>query len=353
MVLEVIKVPRKDPPPDKPINFPPLENLHLELLENKKKLKRGLPLIPVLNKRIKPKPLPPPENFSGPPPKKEKVNIDELVEDDKPEKASSPKETSNDDDEMIASLGEESDDGVKDIESEGHVSDSERLGDQSDSEVQYNQESEDYAQSEEEPQEEEYDPYAGMSPEEREAAEKEEYIWRWRILKRKYPGKDISSWNEHSDLQLMKKSYNRTLKELQLDDNVESYRTYLIGGFILMEYICTQWLGVDLGGFSTQQIKMMHKYNSLLIELGERPYSTWGSNLPVEIRLLGVIIMQAGMFYLAKVISTKFGSSIGELFKGITGQPPPEQSEPSAKKKKKRMRGPKISADEIREMSRD
>ena len=52
----VVKRPRATPLADIPINFPPLVNLHLELLENKKKLKKGLPLNPIVKKVAIPQP---------------------------------------------------------------------------------------------------------------------------------------------------------------------------------------------------------------------------------------------------------------------------------------------------------
>ena len=98
----------------------------------------------------------------------------------------------------------------------------------------------------------------------------------------------------------MKTSYKRTIRELHLDDSVQSYRTYLTYGFIGMEFICTQWIGIDMSGFTKQQMSMMSRYNTLLIELGEKSYSRWGANIPVELRLIGTILMSAGMFYLGK-----------------------------------------------------
>ena len=106
------------------------------------------------------------------------------------------------------------------------------------------------------------------------AREKEEYIWRFRILKKKYkhPSYEIPSYNEHSDLATMKITYDRTVRELYLDSTVEQYRTYLMGGFLAVEYVCNQWLGIDLEGFTKQQLKLMHKYDMLLVELGEKSY---------------------------------------------------------------------------------
>ena len=49
--ITVVKKPRDDPLIDRPINFPPLENLHLDLMENKRKLKKNLPPIQVIKKK--------------------------------------------------------------------------------------------------------------------------------------------------------------------------------------------------------------------------------------------------------------------------------------------------------------
>jgi hypothetical protein len=128
-----------------------------------------------------------------------------------------------------------------------------------------------------------------------------------------------------------------------------------------MEYVCTEYLNIDLGGFAVQQISMMYKYDSLLIELGEKSCERWTTNLPVEVRLLGMILIQAAIFYLAKVITDKVGKDAGELFRGVTGQPPTApntnntngnnannnegtEEKPAGKK----MKVPKISADDIR-----
>ncbi len=320
--ITVTKQPRNDPIPDKPSNFPPLDNLHLELLENKKKLKKGLPLVPLQKCR-------PPQprhtetsekktQKSQDMPKDEDANIMEELGDDE------------ENDQIKEEIGAENEEGQ----------------DGDDKEVVEDDEKEDDGD----------DPYAGLSPEEREVKEREEYIWRFRILKKQYknPSVPIPDFNEHSDLPMMKTTYDRTIKELYLDESVESYRTYLVGGFIVLEFVCTQWIGIDLSGFTMQQTKMMYKYDRLLIELGEKSYSRWGMDLPVEVRLIGLILLQAGIFYLGKIISDKFGNSISELFKGITGQPPNRTEEHTSNNelpKKRKMRGPRIKPEDIRNMS--
>ena len=109
---------------------------------------------------------------------------------------------------------------------------------------------------------------------------------------------------------------------MALDDNVDTYRTYLFGSWLAIEFVCTQWVGVDLSGFTKYQALMLHKYDKLLIELGEKSRGAWGANLPVEVRLIGLVLFQAGVFYLIKVVAGKFGCSVADLFSIFMGQPP-------------------------------
>ena len=342
--LTVIKKPRSGGIPDHPINFPTLENLRLELLENKKKLKSGLPLIspskipasiPVIIAKTNDQPDPVEQEDVRE--KKKKVVHEDIDKDDE---------------DMVDALGEDahaSGDNDKSGDDEGEDEDGED-GEEEDGE--------DGEEGEDEGKEEIVDPYAGMTPEEKEAMEKEEFIWRFRILKKKYnnPSVEIPVYNEHSDLPTMKRTYDRTIKELYLDESVETYRSYLLGSWIVMEFVATQLVGVDLSGFTVQQTQMMHKYDSLLIELGEKSRERWGMNLPVEVRLIGFILIQAGIFYLGKIIATKFGNNISELFKGVTGQPPtskiPPKNDPKDQKEQNgsKPRGPRIKAADIRKM---
>jgi hypothetical protein len=388
--LKVIKRPRSKPLLDIPINFPPLKNLHLELLEVKEKLKKGLPLIPIS------KPIIPKKEISesseeekpGPiiSPQPAKVSEeDKSPEEKRPKDKKKKKEKKSKGkkkDAMVQELGEsttsDSSSSSSDSSSSSGSSSSSSSGSSKSSASETSENNTEKSATEagsqnekEEEKEAEYDPYAGLSPEEREIKEKEEYIWRFRILKKQYgrnPAINIPEWNEHSDLTLMKTSYERTIRELYLDDAVETYRTYLFAGWMIMEYVCTQMIQIDLRGFTLQQTKMMHKYDRMLIELGEKSYTRWGMNLPVEVRLFGLILFQAAIFYLGKVLYDKLGSNAAALFSSFTGQPAPDAPQTTSTATSSntatsgntathqaapprtgaKMRGPRVSADDIR-----
>lgn len=361
----VIKKPRETPLPDIPIKFPEFDSkndLLLHLIEDKNKLKVGLPLIPIVAPTIaKPVPKIIPvkphqknhESKTEINPKKDKK--DKKLKKKKHEKL---KEFSGSDDELT--IGEEtvvenkhkkhqnipSKNNKKEFipvaQTKGKThkkveTESEELfSEDDDTSPGTNSEksgitgkSRDESSSPESESEskttEENDIYAGLTPEERLAREKEEYIWRFRILKKQYgtgASIPIPEYNEHSDLGLMKLSYERTLKELYLDDTVENYRTYLMCLWGLMEYVCVKIIGIDLRGFTLQQIRMRKKYDRLLMELGEKSYTSWFNKTPVELRLLGLVLFQAGIFYIGKIVKDEYGSDAAEFFAQFTGQPP-------------------------------
>lgn len=413
--LIVIKKARDDPIADYPIRFRPFDNLHLELLENKKKLKKGLPLVPLTRKKP---PVATPATASStttiaavvgatattavtkkvtkekftetPKPKaveakkkvdekataKSKKKVEEEPPSDVPSGGGSETDappSGGDDGDMVDALAAGTDGEGSQPSSEDDIS--KKLGEGTGSKTGSKaaseansaaegegegegEESHAEAECEEEPEEE--DEYAGLTPEEKEAKQKEEYMWRFRILKKKYKTAKIPDFNEHSDLQTMKSTYERTVKELYLDESVDSYRNYLIGGFVFTEFICTQWVGIDMKGFTKQQAMVMHKYESLLVELGERSYNRWNANLPVEVRLIGFILLQAAIFFVGKKIAEKAGNSIGELFKGVTGQPPAAAGGGStgggsteAEPKQSRMKGPSLRPEDIKSMKQD
>ena len=186
--------------------------------------------------------------------------------------------------------------------------------------------------------------------EEEEEDKKREILFKFDLLRKSYKGADIPDFNIHSDYRLMVKSYESTVKRLSLDTTVESYKTYLIGGFMLIEYILGSWFRFDMQGFTQQQILTMSSYEKLLIELGEKSYVPEAKQWPVEVRLLFLIIINAGFFIVSKMILKKTGSNLMNMMNSMNRQsstPPAASAKPPQPKRK--MRGPNINLDDIPE----
>lgn len=164
-----------------------------------------------------------------------------------------------------------------------------------------------------------------LTPEE----ERAEYLWRFYIMRKKYgdqhPIPDI--FNEHSDLDTMKRAYERTKREIGTDANVHKYQKYLMLMCMAVEYVGCNLLKKNFSGFTKAQAESMSSYNELLYELGEKKAGSGGSNVPVELRLCGMILMNAGLFFVANSLP----GAKGALVRMLTGQPlaaSPEEGAP-------------------------
>lgn len=166
--------------------------------------------------------------------------------------------------------------------------------------------------------------------------EKRELIFKFDLLRKSYPDLSIPEYTIHSDMKEMKFIYNQHLKSLSVSSSVENYKTYLVGGFMVVEYIFGHFLKLDMKGFAQQQMASMSSYKKLLMELGEKSYVPEGNKKwPVEIRLLFLIIMNAGIFVVGKLIMKKTGSNIMNMMSSFN------------KPKENKMKGPDIDLNNL------
>jgi hypothetical protein len=173
---------------------------------------------------------------------------------------------------------------------------------------------------------------------------KRELMFKFELMKKQYPTIDIPEFSIHSDLHTMQKTYESLLRKVTLETNVDNYKTYLIGGFMLVEYICSNWLKLDMSGFAQQQIVSMNSYERLLIELGEKSYVPDNKQWPVEVRLLFLILINAGFFLVTKMLMKKTGAN---LFNMINTMNVPQPTVSNEGGKKRKMRGPDINLTDI------
>ena len=181
--------------------------------------------------------------------------------------------------------------------------------------------------------------------EQQEEDAKRELLFKFDLLRKSYPASTIPDYTIHTEYQTMEKAYNDTVRRLSLDSSVESYKTYLVYGFMGCEFIFGNFLGFDMQGFTQQQIISMSSYEKLLIEIGEKSYVPEGSKWPVELRLLFMIIMNAAFFVVSKMMMKKTGANLMGMINNMNS-PSTTASAPSGQQKR-RMRGPNIDLDDI------
>lgn len=165
---------------------------------------------------------------------------------------------------------------------------------------------------------------------------KRDILFNLDMLRKKYPqhAQTIPMLNMQTPYTEVKHVYELELRKLRIDNDVGNYRQYLMGGFMLIEYILGRFLRLDLEGFTQQQIVNMQQYEIFLIEIGEKNYVPNSKKWPVEVRLLFFIIIQAGLFTVSKLILHKTGSNLLSMFNTVIN--PPQNN------KNKRMKRPDI-----------
>lgn len=168
---------------------------------------------------------------------------------------------------------------------------------------------------------------------------KREYLFKFEILKKSYKEATIPEYSIHTDLNTLEKSYESTVRSLSLDGYVDYYKKILIGAFMLIEYALGKWGKFDMEGYTKQQIVSMNSYEQLLIELGEKSYRPAGTGYPIELRLLGLIIMNTAIFLFSKMLMKNTGANLMSML-NIVNTPPSSQ-------KKRKMRGPDINLNDI------
>lgn len=172
-----------------------------------------------------------------------------------------------------------------------------------------------------------------------------EYLFKYDLLRRSYPNEEIPKFTIHSDPDYVVKTYEDLRRNLSLGDNVNKYKKWLMFGFMGTEAIIGNVLGFDMKGFTKQQIIEMPTYESTLIELGEKnyvPQSKW----PVELRLLGMIIMNAAFFVAGKMAFKATGTDVlGSM--NTAANAGVSASNTLHTRKKQTMTGPSISLDDI------
>lgn len=393
--LIFVKKPRLTPLVDKPKTFPPLDNLHFELLECKRKLKPNLPLLAIRPFKKKIVSSSSEKNYPSQDSPEDEKALSRIRADDYDDRHRSRddshrsrdddryhrshdedrhrsrdddyhRSSHRDDDRRSSSRHRDEDDGRKSADDDlvekmlgtrekSEERDYDRDRDSHRSREEYDNRD---SQQREEPKEEVVEIGELLSPEEKELKEKEELLLKFKLLKMQYKDEPLDEFNEHSDIELMRRYYRNKIQEIRVTRSLRNYRRYLMLGFMGVEYVFTKMIGIDFTDFTKEQSRMMDDYDVLLAELAEKEREQWKLNWPVELRLIGVVLFNAALFYIGKLLyKNGEGGMLSEIFDAMSGLPPrkkdgsdrvTEVTDDDDPKKKRKMRGPKIRAEDIR-----
>lgn len=156
--------------------------------------------------------------------------------------------------------------------------------------------------------------------------EKRVMVAKYALLTKMYPKAEIPHVTMDTDLGFMTTKYESLIMSMRLDEKHQTYKKFLIAGFFLIEKVLGKFFKMDMAGFTETQIKSMDQYDRLLIELGHKHYIPDApEKFPVEIRLVGVILIQTVIFVIMQKLShnsnpmTGIATSLAGMFMGGGG----------------------------------
>ena len=137
--------------------------------------------------------------------------------------------------------------------------------------------------------------------EEEETTKKRDLLHKFQRLRRVYPGAKIPEFSEHSDLKMMEREYDFIVKDLEIAQFTEQWKMYLGMTFKGLEWFLVNYMEFDdILGFAQDQATKLHKYESILAEIGEKNYISENKKWPPELRLVGLFLTQALSFTFMK-----------------------------------------------------
>ncbi len=161
-----------------------------------------------------------------------------------------------------------------------------------------------------------------------EQEKKRDLLNKFAKLKKEYHNAHIPNHTEHTDLITLQKDYNSIKKQLEIDAKALRYKQWLLYSFLGLEILLLNFGSFDdIRGFYNYQKNCINQYESLLFELGEKNYIQDEKKWPVEIRLVGVVAMNAAFFIGGKWAERKYGVNILTLFNPMNIPPPPPQQQ--------------------------
>jgi hypothetical protein len=199
-------------------------------------------------------------------------------------------------------------------------------------------------------------PYSNPAQEELDAQKKREIIFKLKQLKTVYKDAQIPEVNEYQDLAVIQAQYDMFYRQLQLDSRVENYKKFLLCGFAVIEFVVQKLLKFEeMTGFTVQQLTNMNQYEKLLLEIGEKRKFEPDKGMAPELKLVGIIFINAAMFIGMKMLFKGGGNaileSIGQTATGGSSMPSPKPATSSGVSgggdSKRKMRPPDVNMDDF------
>lgn len=148
----------------------------------------------------------------------------------------------------------------------------------------------------------------------------EKFKTKFQNLKLNYPEHGIE-FPEGKNLNKIHDSYHSIIKSIYVNMNLGQLQLGYIIVLMAIEFVCVKAFNIPLAGFTKMELKRMHRYNQLMVELGENLYSVGSGSWPIEWRILGTLMMNVVIFVALKFLSNYVGGeSMTEVIRNAVDQ---------------------------------
>lgn len=150
-----------------------------------------------------------------------------------------------------------------------------------------------------------------------EEKEKQDLLFKLNLLRKQYKDVHIPEFDQWTDVKTLQNEYERLTRQLKLDSTVENYKKFLTIAFFGLEFLLTNLIKWnDMKGFAQNQLVGMNQYEKLLVEIGEKHYLEPQKQWPPEMKLLGMVFMNAAIFVGTRMLFKGAGGGIMNMFSG-------------------------------------
>lgn len=174
------------------------------------------------------------------------------------------------------------------------------------------------ANTEEKSQDSHYPNYDNMTEEER-IIHRNSFRLKFDVLRRWHPGLSIENGIENNNsLYVVHKVYELYLAHIYREINSNFYRGILLISWIALELFGTHALGLDVSGYTKQQINLLWAYEPLIAE-----FSTVNFNVIVETwtpfqKLLGLVLGTFVFMIVIRLILSYIQKKTGHNIEGLS-----------------------------------
>ena len=141
---------------------------------------------------------------------------------------------------------------------------------------------------------------------------------KYDTLRISFPEWDIKQPPPDYTLDQIHDQYETYVRQIVVARSCDQWNVYLVIMFLGIEVFGIKVLGLDFRGYTKSQVRIMTRFNSLLVELGEKYYSQGASNWPIEARILALAGFNAVIFVIVKYLSKWLGGEgMSDLIQGM------------------------------------